>query len=360
MSKLHKNQNDIAWEKLFSKYNILHCINVEGEYKISAEQIKEFREPRLMAKFDNTVALPEIFSNNGLAILPVTRGDYIISHFDAYHRFEDNNAPIIKVSLPAYIQSLDYNDIPSEAIALNCAMATDIIKEFLQDEDIIATVSGRMSSGIFDFNIINSKSKTPCVVHVNNSQMEIDAAYEGVNCLSIFEAKRGLPEDFLIRQLYYPFRSWKNRITKPVRPIFLVYFNSIFRLYEYTFEDINNYNSLVLVNNKNYSIEDTTIEITDIQAVLKYTKTIQEPRMPFPQADNFERVINICELLNEQEITRDDVTEQYAFHARQTNYYTDAARYLGLLERKKDGKTTVYRLSEIGKNIQKLNFKERQ
>ena len=361
MSSAPKSLNDVAWENLFEKYDIINQIDANGRFEISATQIKEFREPRFMAKFDHAINLPKIFTDNQLAILPITRGSYVISHFDAYHKFKDNNASVTKVSLPAYIQSLDANNIPSEAIALNCAVAAGIIAEFLQDEDLISTVSGRMGSGIFDFNITNAKSNAPCHVRVRNSQIEIDAAYEGVRGLALFEAKRDLAEDFLVRQLYYPFRAWQSRITKPVRPIFLVYSNGIYRLYEYAFQDVNNYNSLILVSQKNYSVEDTVIEITDIQAVLQRAKAVkQEPQVPFPQADSFERVINICELLNEQELSRNDVTEQYAFDVRQTNYYTAAARYLDLLEKRKDGGLPIYRLSATGKRILNLNYKQRK
>ena len=360
MSSPPKSLNAIAWEKLFSKYDILDHIDTHGRFEISASQIKEFREPRLMAKFDHTINLPSIFSNNKLSILPITRGDYVIANFDAYHKFEPDHTPITRVSLPSYIQSLDSNNIPSEAIALNCAIASGIVADFLQDEDIVSTVSGRMGSGTFNFNITNTKGGSPHNVQVSNSQIEIDAAYEGVSGLALFEAKRDLSEDFLIRQLYYPFRVWQSRVTKPVRPLFLVYSNGIYRLYEYDFQDKNNYNSLVLIKQKNYSVEDTAIEVTDIQAALQQVKTVPEPKIPFPQADSFERVINICELLNEQELSRNDVTEQYASDARQTNYYTDAARYLGLLEKKKDGIIPIYGLSETGKRILKLNFKQRQ
>lgn len=360
MSNSPKSLNDIAWEQLFSKYDILNKIAANGQFQISATQIKEFREPRLMAKFDHTINLPKIFANNKLAILPITRGEYVISHFEAYHKFEDDNAPVTRVSLPTYIQSLDSNNIPSEAIALNCAVAAGIVAEFLNDEDLVSTVSGRMGSGTFSFNIFNSSTNGPFQIQVNNSQIEIDAAYEGVRSLTLFEAKRDLSEDFLIRQLYYPFRVWQSRVTKQVRPLFMVYSNGIYRLYEYAFQDLNNYNSLVLVSQKNYSIEDTSIEITDIQEVLHNVIIAVEPQIPFPQADSFERVINICELLNEQELSRNDVTEQYAFDARQTNYYTDAARYLGLLEKRKDGAMPIYGLSDTGKRILGLNYKQRQ
>lgn len=88
MSEQVKSQNDKAWEALFKKYDILQQIESDGKFIISASQIKEYREPRLMAKFDHNINLPQIFAKNNLAILPISRGDYVISHFEAYQPFE--------------------------------------------------------------------------------------------------------------------------------------------------------------------------------------------------------------------------------------------------------------------------------
>lgn len=356
-----KSQNDKAWEALFEKYDILPHIDSDGKFIISASQIKEYREPRLMAKFDHNINLPQIFAKNDLAILPISRGDYIISHFKAYQPFEVPDKSVTHTSLPASLQSLDANNIPSEAIAINCALASGMLADFLEEDILYATVSGRMGSGRFDFDIHNCRTKAPTSVSVNNSQIEIDAAFEGAHSLSLLEAKRDLSEDFLVRQLYYPYRVWRNKVTKKVRPIFLVYSNGIFSLYEYEFQNPDSYNSLVLIKHKNYSIEDTAIALSDLQGVALCAKTVSEPTIAFPQANSFKRVINICELLNTQELSREQVTEEYAFDIRQTNYYTDAARYLGLLEKHyEDGRKPVYSLSASGKRIMNLNYKQRQ
>lgn len=77
-------------------------------------------------------------------------------------------------------------------------------------------------------------------------------------------------------------------------------------------------------------------------------------------SDSFERVVNLLELLNENtELTRNDITENYAFDVRQTNYYTDAARYLGLLEKKRDNGVVSYILSEKGKRLFSYNIRQR-
>ena len=350
--------NDTAWESIFDRYQILDKINKNGEFIISANQIKEFREPRLMTKFDHKVNLPTIFADNNLAILPITRGDYIISSFAAYKEFESPSADIQRISIPSHIQSLMPQFLVSEAIALNCANACGILNDFLEDDEIVSTVSGRMSSGGFGFNIDTATGTK--YVTVSNSQIEIDAAYEGVNYLSLFEAKRDLSDDFLVRQLYYPFRVWSSRVTKMVKPVFLIFSNGVFNLYQYQFDDPCSYNSLRLVKQKNYVIA-TEICLADIENLLKTVPEVQEPDISFPQANSMSRIINLIELLYEKPMTKHDITTEYAFDERQTNYYTDAGRYLGLIDKGRDeDNNIVFQLSARGKHIMGLEYKERQ
>ncbi len=311
-----------------------------------------------MTKFDHRINLPDIFSKNNLSILPITRGDYVISSFSAYKEFEEPSPETQKISIPAYIQSLIPQFLVSEAIALNCANACGILNDFLEDDALYSTVSGRMSSGTFDFDINTAFGVKN--VKVNNSQIEIDAAYEGINYLSIFEAKRDISEDFLIRQLYYPFRVWSERVTKKVKPVFLIFSNGKFSLYQYHFENPKNYNSLRLVKQKNYIIA-TEICLTDIENILRTVPLIEEPKVSFPQADSMSRIVNLVELLYEKPMTKQDITSEYAFDERQTNYYTDAGRYLELIDKihDEDG-NIVFQLSTCGRRIMNLEYKERQ
>ncbi len=350
--------NDAAWQKLFDKYSIPDALERDGQFMISAGQIKEFREPRLMTKFDHKVNLPAVFAKNNLAILPVTRGDYVISSFSAYKSFEAPEAEAQRVSVPRHLQSLMPQFLVSEAIALNCADACGILSDFLEEDEIVPTVSGRMSSGTFDFHIDTARG--PRTVNVSNSQIEIDAAYEGASCLSLFEAKNDLSEDFLIRQLYYPYRAWCSRVTKPVQTVFLIFSNGTFYLYRYQFADPLDYNSLYLVKQKNYIIS-ADITLSDIESLLKTVMEEPEPEISFPQANSMPRIVNLIELLRERPMTKQDITSEYAFDERQTNYYTDAGRYLGLIEKKRgDDGNILFQLSEPGRAVMTLGYKERQ
>lgn len=352
-------KNEAAWEQLFLKYKIPQVIAKTGSFEITSKEINEFREARLMTKFDHRKNLPSIFKKEKLSILPITRGSYLIAEFEAYKDCEEMDGEIIKVPFPTHIQTIDFENITSESTALNCAYVAGILADFIEDEKLLPTVSGRMSSETFDF-CIKTYSGSDIQVNVTNSQIEIDGGYEGVETLALIEAKNSLSDDFLIRQLYYPYRLWRNKTAKLIKPIFLVYSNGIFTFSEYEFQEPENYNSLILVKQKKYSIEDTKITLEDILDVFKRTKIINEPEIPFPQADSLKRIINLCELLNESELTRDEITANYDFDVRQTNYYTDAGRYLGLIKKRSENREIIFSLTEEGKGLLRLKYKPRQ
>lgn len=352
------SKNNLAWIELFSKYDILKQVSSADYAIISAETMIEFREPRLLAKIDHRAQLPKIFSDNNLSILPVARGHYIISNFQTFHDFDKNEVEITRVDFPTYLESLDYKNITSEATAINCAYVCGILQDFIE-EDLLPTVSGKMSSSSFDFYI--SKGNSKFKVGVQNSQLEVDGGYEGLQTLNLIEAKNYISDDFLIRQLFYPFKLWAKKITKRVRPIFLTYTNGIFHLREYTFDDINYYNSLRLLRQKRYAIREEAINAETIQNLLKRVRTISEPNIPFPQADSFERVINLCELLNDKtELSKEEITENYDFDERQTNYYTSAGMYLGLIEKASRNRQPLYLLTTKCKFLFKLAIVNRQ
>ena len=359
------SKNDIAWNKLFEKHKILEKINANDSYQIKASEIKEFRESRLMTKFDYKSQLPKIFANNNLSILPISRGVYIISCFETFHDFESNELGITKMDFPNYLESIDFNNITSESTVLNCAYVSGIIADFVKDGDIKPTVSGRMSSLSFDFKI-NSKQSLPALnIKVKNAQIEIDGGYEGDKSLNLIEVKTSISKDFIIRQLFYPFKLWSSKIFKKVRPLFLTYSNGIFHFREYKFEDPTRYNSLRLLREKKYAILRDKVEAINlelIQKILERTHITNEPEIPFPQANSFERVINLCELLNEnKELNRETITENYDFDIRQTDYYGNAGKYLGLVDSEEhENKEIIYSLTKKGKYLFTLSIHNRQ
>ena len=361
-----------AWQVLIDKYDILTEISNNGFFKISASQIKEVKEPRLMAKWDSSEQLPGSLKNNKINILPDSRSSYILSDFLLYEELPkvvEHVKNMAKVELPD-LQTIDVDNITSEANAINVLQISGILEDFLEldiDDVLYGTFNGRMSSGKFDFKV-DTKRKIPLKVDVDRAQIEIDGGFESNHCVVILEAKNVLHEDFHIRQLYYPYRLWESKVDKPVRLIFSIYTNKIFRLMEYRFKEKGNYSSIELVRTKNYSLEDTSItldEIKDVYDSIKDTEVISdnmntEDSVPFIQADNFERIVSLLENMYENPMTSEEIIELMKFTIRQKDYYFNAGKYLGLFQRIKEDKVIKYGLTNIGVNVYKKSYKERQ
>lgn len=349
--------NDTAWETLFERYDILRHIQQHGHYEIDADTIKTVREPRLMAKFDHKTNLPEVFRKNGLSILPVSRSRYVIGEFEAYQTVSYNThiAPT-SISLPPCLTSIEADNIYSESVALHCAYASGMIHDLIGVSSL-PTISGRMSSGEFEYTI-HRRDKSPYSVSIENSQVEIDGGYETENELLLFEVKKETINDFLIRQLYYPYRLWHDKLGKDVIPIFFTHSNDIFSFFIYKFTDVQGYNSLQLVQQKDYVIAHEDIEFTDITDILYSVKTVPEPKVPFPQADSFARIVDLLGLLMENDLERNAITENYNFNKRQTNYYTRGGMYLGLIERfVRADRSVWFRLTDRGRSIMRKPYK---
>lgn len=346
---------DRNWEQLAERYRIIETVQQRGFCDITADQIKEVKEPRLMVKHDHSSDRPKVFIDNNLSILPLTRGTYRIGNMALYHSFNEGNKldfsseNAILVSKPT-LETLDFDNITSEAIAINAICASGILSNFLSEEDLVSTVNGRMKTGIFNFKVKSLiPGRQPYTVPVNNSQMEIDGGYEGSHSLCLLEAKNSLRADFLVRQLYYPFRSWQSRVTKKVRPVFLSYSEGVYHLMEYQFDTLDDYSSLHLVNYQKYRI----VGGISLQMIIDFCKSAPlapEPdNVPFPQADTFERVIDLCEhLYLHHSVVKTTVTSMYEFEPRQTDYYLNAALYLRLVERHTDGS---YHLTDHAKRL---------
>lgn len=351
-TKKTKTKNDIAWEALFEKYSILEKINEIGYFEIESNSINEFRESRLMAKFDHSGTLPKIFKEHKLSILPISRKKYIIGRFDTYLKVDyDPSLEPTPVDFPSSIESIDYCNLFSESAALSCAFNIDIIDDLINSDGEIfkQTVYGRMSTGKFNFFIKDRVDNKQYQIEVDNSQCEIDAGFESENYFVLVEAKLYDVDNFLIRQLYYPYQLWSNKIrTKQVIPVLMTYSNSsnIFSFFIYKFENLLDYNSIRLVEQKNYVIAPEIITHDDVSEIFKSITIAPEPKnIPFPQANTFARIIDLLTILLNKELTKEEITANYQFNQRQTNYYTNAARYLGFVEKSED------------RNTKEINFK---
>lgn len=359
---------DKEWVKIFDDYNVLDKINREGIFEITATEIKHYKEARLMTKFDYVSQLPDIFYNNHLTIMPTRRGTYVIGHFDAYYEYDKKITDEYltknrkEMPFPSWIESLDVGSITSESAMLNASVAGNLFSDLFGADEYVRTVDGRMSSLDFSFNINHLlDTKQNYTLNVENSQMEIDGGYESSDKLILIEAKNNVTDSFLVRQLYYPFQRWARQVKKEVYPVFLQYSNNTYNFSIFRFNDINDYNSLELVDRKNYIFvaEHTTID--DLVNIAKTVKYRPEPEdIPTGQADTFARIYNLLDSIWEDEdgrVTHEEIALENDFSMRQAGYYSNAGRYLGLVVKNEEDST--FSLSSIGEEFVKSDKRER-
>ena len=355
-----------AWKALFEKYPIAETVEKEGTFSIQADQIREFREPRLMAKWDSSDSLPEVLRKHKINILPDSRTSYVLGDFLLYQEIPELSEHVTQmthIEMPDY-ESIDVNNINSEANAIHGLILSGILDDFLGEGRNDATFDGRMGTGVFDFRVDTVRGVSQSI-HVENAQCEIDGGFENRNSVVIMEAKNVVHPDFHIRQLYYPYRIWRTRVKKPIRLLFCVYSNMIYRLFEYRFRDPENYSSIELVQMKNYSLQDTSISLEELKRVRRETPVrtddaMEGTRIPFIQANSMERIISLLENLYENPMTSQQIAELMDFDIRQSDYYYNAGKYLGLFEKQKEEGQILTMLTALGQRVFKLNYKERQ
>ena len=350
---------DTAWEILFERHHILDRIAEQGRFVISSAEINTVKEARLMAKFDRSAQLPQIFKRHRLSILPTARGEYVIGPFRTHCPVSYHDARPKTLPVPA-LETLDPGNLYSEAAALLYCFNSGLFSDLLGSDQVRFTVNGRMSSGQFGFQVADTGGGADHPVQVSNAQVEIDAGYETPDCFCICEAKNMASEELLIRQLYYPYRLWRARIAKPVVPVFLAVSNDLFHVFRYQFAQEAYYNSLQLVSHTAYSFGGQGVSLADLEGLWRAVQPGPEPKgRPFPQANSFARVVDLLAVLYEGPLTRDEVTLKYEFDPRQTDYYIAACEYLGLAQRWQSEGASGVCLTEQARKILSRRVREK-
>jgi hypothetical protein len=178
-------------------------------------------------------------------------------------------------------------------------------------------------------------------------QVEVDSGFEG-RAIHLVEAKLGTRTNFHIRQLYYPLRMWSALVPrKPVTAAFLSYSNRCFSLRSFRFEPHDQYHAIVPVAAIDYLLDEPSVvpSLGDIHASTHVEPA--PPGIPFPQADELSRVIDVVDAVAAGFTTRTEIALRYEFDERQSDYYANAAAYLGLVTRTR----RAFELTEIGRDF---------
>lgn len=252
--------SNIAWNKIFEDYFMQH--NFESSPALlTANMIKQStqhfsrtsdKEVRILAKMDSREDLPQVLRDKGLFILPIKNGEYILVKGEGYHDLR------VPPESEIFISTLDF-ELKSAKVGasemqhLDYAFNTGLLNHFLGISDpLYLQIRGRKYTPEFVFQV------GPFNITTTSVQTEVDAGYEGRNVLILVEAKGRNQNNFIIRQLYYPFRQWQINTQKKVRSLFFSFDSHAQTqcFWEYEFAEKNDYNSLRLVKCASYQIHE--------------------------------------------------------------------------------------------------------
>ena len=336
------------WEDIVIHLNF--DLNRDDIYYIKANQIKEItkQEPRLMAKMDTLESVPFILRKTERFLLPVSRNEYAIAKGKGYHIPENvQNKPITHFSHLPFPKSALRTE--SESVFLDYANSCGLLEKFTKQSGLVLTMRNRTTTPIFSF-FVNDKT-----IVVSHAQIEIDACYENMNQIIIFEAKIGIPSSFSIKQLYYPFRTYLEQ-NKKIRSILfcLEPKEKIYSFWEYEFRPYDRPESIKFLNATHYKILiSKTISANNFKGIPEDNNL---RKVGIPQADNVNKIIEFSVRVLEGYDNAESIKTLLGFVNRQSSYYRQAAEMLGLVETT-DGYR--YKLTDKGEELVKLSGQAR-
>lgn len=249
---------ELPWKKIYEEYFEGHDFDV-CPANLTAGMVKQAtrdfsktsdREVRVIMKIDCREDLPKVLRDNGLFVLPVKNGEYVVVKGEGY--FDLHPLPEIE----NFSSTLDF-ELKSAKVGtsemqhVDYAFNTGLLHHFLEvSEPLFLQIRGRKYTPEFNFDVGRFN------INAASVQTEVDAGYEGRDVVVLIEAKGSSRNNFIIRQLYYPFRQWRIRTQKEVRSLFFSFDSKTDTqgLWEYEFTNENDYNSIRLVKTAKYQL----------------------------------------------------------------------------------------------------------
>lgn len=338
------NVTDEQWLTLFKQKNInISKINSYLPLKITSKEInftKEIlrskaKDARLLAKIDHREALPHFFKENGLFLLPIKNGEFYILKGEGFFDIEN-----LSDSIQEFESNLEFELISnrlgdSEMQHLDYSFNTGLLQHHFSVDRMYQTIRGRKFTPQFSFNF------NEAAIDVDGVQIEVDGGYEAAELLALIEAKNVKINNFVIRQLYYPFRTYREMVSgKDLKLAFFSHNNGVYSIHDFKFCDPLKYNSIEQIQTKHYRIVSS-----------KKLDNINFPLSPsgqniIPQADDLNKALELIRNIARGITNSKTMAEQMKFDKRQSSYYREAAEALGLAYKDENDE---YRLTEAGK-----------
>lgn len=314
-------KRDIAWVKVIEELKLDLKRDLSNDIPASAFRRYADLEARNAAKIDESKALPPVLGDNHLFPLPIRNGVYKLIRGNGFHKLEEISGS------PRRFQSfLKKPPGQGESLFVHYSMNCGLLSDFTKKMQINKIDEGLRGAKPFEFWVDNVGP-----IYQDGSQIQVDGLFSAGDSVIILEAKARKCRDFVIRQLYYPYRHW--RLEEPEKSIetYLMRIDpktGIYEFWKYAFPQERNYNSIELVEKAAYVVDVRPHSGKDLQRIrpdnsVKYV----------PQANRVSLIERIPFLVAHGIIDSELLSNELGYAERQGNYYSEAAEALGLIKR---------------------------
>ncbi|MEW6095539.1 MAG: hypothetical protein AB1567_03295 [bacterium] len=219
-----------------------------------------FGNPFDATKINSSDKLPDVLKEEDYFIVHIGKGKhkFVKGIKKGFHAFEKIAKD--KIFDWKYRKSILNEFDTSESNILSVANNQRIIHDFLYEDIVDSPKVYNARRTKINISYCLGKEK----IKAYNVQMEIDFTMELQGIITVFEAKNGFPQDFAIYQLFHPFKYYsllKKEKRLEVEMITCCYIlrkrdkrDSVIRLYNYTFDDEDEMNSIKLLKNAQYNL----------------------------------------------------------------------------------------------------------
>lgn len=340
-----------AWKNIFDHYKILDEIKKNHYFDITADEIKavDRKEPRLMTKVDFRENLPEIMQEEKLSILAIKNGLYRVAKNDPFINVSEQiPRTILELNPPENLISIDPYNIKSESAALDIAAIAGMHNQVFGEESHLA-IRGRLR-GNLKFHIDSIQ------YDIDGVQIEVDGGYESKNSIHLVEAKIGYRNNINIRQLLYPKLFWEKEVQskKSIEAYIFYLQNDIYRFIPYCYDGKIGYADHSKEKAFRFKPKKDAIKFS-LYTIPKDESKINN-KVPFPQADKFEKVVSMISIIADSICTNKEVLRtNFDIVDRQIDYYYNVLKWLKIV----DEVDNCLILNNEGLRISNLSFRDK-
>jgi hypothetical protein len=333
---------DRVWEQVINGLSLDLTKDVPPPIPATAFRKYADFEARNACKIDSSQDLPTLLRSKNMFPLPIENGSYVLVKGQGFHEFEPIDSPT-----RTFDSKLDYEVTTAtglgESVFMHYAYNTGLLSDFVGIDALWKTNEGRFYADEFSFMV----GQAGPIVQ-KSTQIQVDGLFEGRDSIVIIEAKTKEHPDFIVRQLYYPYRHWIARGNKNIKSIFMsVDLDSkAYSLWQYHFSRPDDYGSIELDRSARFVIRENPHDGKELDRI-----SADPELMDIPQADDVEKVCLMPLFIAEGFTTSGKLAKRVGFTSRQALYYTEAAEQLGLVERSKAEGKMRFSLTEMGEKV---------